>query len=141
LPRREAHVKRHYGLHRLSAIPLAPCLDVHLLHLELYFICSTQLFDTDHKTTSDSSIIRRFSWYEPVYFNADEPAFPSKSPEVLGHFVGFSETVGHAMTLQILSAATLKIFHRSEVRSALNSNAPNLRADLCNGEIDNPSHH
>jgi hypothetical protein len=71
-------------------------------------------------STSDSSIIQRFSWYERVYFNADETVFPSESREVLGHFVGFSETVGHGMTFKILSADTQKIFHRAKVRSAHN---------------------
>jgi hypothetical protein len=89
-------------------------------------------------STSDSSILRRFSWYESVYFNADKTGFPSESRKVLGHFVGFSETVGHGMTFQVLSADTGKIFHHAEVRSALNPDAPNLRADLCDGEVDTP---
>jgi hypothetical protein len=89
-------------------------------------------------STSDSSIIQRFSWYERVYFNADETVFPSESREVLGHFVGFSETVGHGMTFKILSADTQKIFHRAKVRSALNPDALNLCADLCDGEVDTP---
>ena len=42
------------------------------------------------------------------------------------------------MTYKILSDATQKIFHRSEVRSALDPDAPNLRADLCDGEVDTP---
>jgi hypothetical protein len=41
-------------------------------------------------------------------------------------------------TYKILSDGSQKIFHRAEVRSALNPNAPNLRADLCDGEIDTP---
>jgi hypothetical protein len=42
------------------------------------------------------------------------------------------------MTYQILSDDTGRIFHRAEVRSALNPEAPNLRADLCDGEISTP---
>jgi hypothetical protein len=74
--------------------------------------------------TSDSSILNRFYWYKPVYFNADETAFPSETREIHGRFVGFSETVGHGMTFKILSDNTHKIFHRSEVRTALNPDAP-----------------
>jgi hypothetical protein len=81
-------------------------------------------------STSDSSIITRFTWYKPILFNANETAFPSNSREIAGHFVGFSETVGHGMTYKILSNDTNKIFHRSEVRSTLDPDAPNLRADL-----------
>jgi hypothetical protein len=42
------------------------------------------------------------------------------------------------MTYKILSRDTKKSFHRDEVRSALDPDAPNLRADLCDGEVDTP---
>jgi hypothetical protein len=42
------------------------------------------------------------------------------------------------MTYKILSQDTKKIFHRAKVRSALDPDAPNLRADLCDGEVDTP---
>jgi hypothetical protein len=87
---------------------------------------------------SDSSIMQRFSWYEPVLFNANKTAFPSDTCKIRGRFVGFAETVGHSMTYKILSDDNNKIFHRSEVRSALDPEAPNLRADLCDGEADTP---
>jgi hypothetical protein len=89
-------------------------------------------------STSDSSIMHRFSWYEPILFNAEETSFPSETREISGRFVGFAETVGHGMTYKVLSDDTKKIFHRAEVRSALDPDAPNLRADLCDGEIDTP---
>ena len=89
-------------------------------------------------STSDSSIMQRFSWYEPILFNAEETAFPSETREIRGRFVGFAKTVGHGMTYKILSDNTHKIFHRAEVRSALDPTAPNLRADLCDGEVDTP---
>jgi hypothetical protein len=89
-------------------------------------------------STSDSSIMLRFSWYEPVLFNASGTAFPSDTREICGRFVGFAKTVGHGMTYKILSNDTQKIFHRAEVRSALDPEAPNLRADLCDGEVDTP---
>jgi hypothetical protein len=66
-------------------------------------------------STSDSSIMLRFSWYEPILFNAEETAFPSETREISGRFVGFAETVGHGMTYKILSDHTRKIFHRAEV--------------------------
>jgi hypothetical protein len=89
-------------------------------------------------STSNSSIMLRFSWYEPVLFNASETAFPSDTREICGRFVGFAETVGHGMTYKILSNDTQKIFHRAEVCSALDPEAPNVRADLCDGEVDTP---
>jgi hypothetical protein len=42
------------------------------------------------------------------------------------------------MTCKVLSDDTKKIFHRAEVRSALDPDAPNLQASLCDGEIDTP---
>jgi hypothetical protein len=88
--------------------------------------------------TSDSSIMLRFSWYEPVLFNASETAFPSDTRESRGRFVGFAETVGHGMTYKILSKDIHKIFHCAEARSALDPEAPNLLSDLCDGEVDTP---
>jgi hypothetical protein len=90
-------------------------------------------------STSNSSIINRFSWWEPVLFNADKTAFPSQTREIIGHPVEFSETVGHGMTYKILLKDNKKIFHRAQVRSALDPDAPNLRADLlCDGKVDTP---
>jgi len=40
-------------------------------------------------STIDISAILRFVWYEPVYFQAVEPHFPSDSREDHGFFVGF----------------------------------------------------
>jgi hypothetical protein len=65
--------------------------------------------------------------------------------EKRGHFVGISESVGHAMTFKILKDNTLKVIHRSNVRSALNPHAKNLRHDpLEPGDVATPivkSHH
>ena len=55
--------------------------------------------------------------------------FPSDIREKRGHFVGISETVGHAMTFKILRNDTLKVVHRSNVRLALNPDDKNLRLD------------
>lgn len=77
--------------------------------------------------TPDISIMLRFHFYEPVYYRVQEPTFPSQSREASGKFIGFSETVGHAMTFKVLLDETSKILHRSEVRSASKPGQPNLR--------------
>jgi hypothetical protein len=56
----------------------------------------------------------------------DDSDFPSDTREKRGHFVGINETVGHAMIFNILTDDTLKVIHRSNVRSALNLHAKNL---------------
>ncbi len=48
------------------------------------------------------------------------------SSEKHEHFVGISESVGHAMTFKILTDNTLKVIHQSNVRSALNLHTKNL---------------
>jgi hypothetical protein len=62
----------------------------------------------------------------PVTFDSD---FPSDSREKCGHFVGISESVAHTMTIKILTDNTFKVIHQSNVRSALNLHAKNLRLD------------
>lgn len=79
--------------------------------------------------TPDISILLRFHFYEPVYYRVHEPTFPSQTREAKGRFVGFSENVGHAMTYKILSDETLRVLHRSEVRSAEGKLQSNKRAD------------
>ena len=44
-------------------------------------------------------------------------------------YVGIAENVGHMMTFKVLTDDTNKIIYRSEIRSALDSTARNLRAD------------
>ena len=78
--------------------------------------------------TPDISPILRFSFYQPVYYAVNEPAFPSDSREARGRFVGIAEHVGHAMTFQILTDETRKVIARSLVR-AVDTDAPNKRAD------------
>jgi hypothetical protein len=87
-------------------------------------------------STSDISILLRFGWWEPVYYKLDDSDFPSDSPELLGRMVGFSENVGHAMTYKILTDGTDKIIHRSNVRTALDLDAPNVRTELPDGETE-----
>jgi hypothetical protein len=57
-----------------------------------------------------------FSFYKPVYYLVD----------------GVSENVGHFMTYKILMDDTGWIIHRSNIRSAANPNARNLRLDPLN---------
>jgi hypothetical protein len=61
------------------------------------------------------------------------------SREKRRHFVGISESVGHAMTFKILTDDTLKVIRRSNVRLALNPHAKNLLLDLLeSGEVATP---
>jgi hypothetical protein len=80
-------------------------------------------------STNDISPLLCFHFWEPVYYKLDDSDFPSDSHEKCGHFVGISKSVGHAMTFKILTDDTLKVIHRSNVRSALNPHAKNLRLD------------
>jgi hypothetical protein len=79
-------------------------------------------------STNDISPLLCFHFWEPVYYKFDDSDFPSDSREKRGHFVGISESVGQAMTFKILALTddTLKVIHRSNVRSALNPHAKNL---------------
>jgi hypothetical protein len=90
-------------------------------------------------STNDISPLLCFQFWEPVYYKFDDSDFPSDSSEKHGHFVGISESVGHAMTFKILMDDTLKVIHQSNVRSALNPHAKNLRLDpLEPGDIATP---
>jgi hypothetical protein len=80
-------------------------------------------------STNDISPLLCFHFWEPVYYKFDDSDFPSDSREKCGHFVGISESVGHAMTFKILTDNTLKVIHQSNVRSAHNPHAKNLQLD------------
>jgi hypothetical protein len=77
-------------------------------------------------STNDISPLICFHFWEPVYYKLDNSDFLSDSREKRGHFVGISESVGHAMTFKILTDDTLKVIHQSNVRSSLNPHAKNL---------------
>ena len=70
-----------------------------------------------------------FIWNQLVYYKVYEKPFPSRSEEGHGRFVGISEHVGHAMTFKVLTDDTKEVIHRSEIRSALDPKATNLRLD------------
>ena len=53
--------------------------------------------------------------------------FPSVSNEIKCCFVGFSESIGHAMTYKVLTTDTKKVLYRSRIRLA--SDNPNIRLD------------
>jgi hypothetical protein len=90
-------------------------------------------------STNDISPLLCFHFWEPVYYKFDNSDFLSVSREKHGHFIGISKFVRHAMTFKILRDDTLKVIHRSNVRSALNLHAKNLRLDpLEPGNIATP---
>ena len=64
--------------------------------------------------TPDISMLLIFTWYKPVFYYTDDSAFPG-SREKRGHFVGFSESIGDALTFKILTDDTQEIIHRSAV--------------------------
>ena len=80
-------------------------------------------------STPDISALLRFHFWQDVYYKLDDADFPSQSREEKGHFVGFSEHVGHALTYKILTIDTKKIIHRSNVR-AVNDIDFNKRIEL-----------
>lgn len=77
--------------------------------------------------TSDISIFLMFYFWEEVYYTHVKATFPSSSTEEKGHFVGFGETVGDAMTFKILCDDSNKIIYRSNVRSANDNSKENKR--------------
>jgi hypothetical protein len=81
-------------------------------------------------TNNDISPMLYFLFYKPVYYLVDETTFPPKSKELRGRWVGVSENVGHFMTYKILMDDTCQIIHRSNIHSAADPNARNLRLDL-----------
>jgi hypothetical protein len=86
-----------------------------------------------YRTDNDISPMLYFSFYELVYYLVDETTFPSKSKELRRRWVGVSENVGHFMTYKILIDDTRpQIIHRSNIRSAADPNARNLRLDPLN---------
>jgi hypothetical protein len=90
-------------------------------------------------STNDISPLLCFHFWEAVYYKLDDSDFPSDSREKCGHFIGISESVGHAMTFKILTDDTLKVIHQSNVRLARNPHAKNLRLDpLEPGDVATP---
>ena len=80
----------------------------------------------------DVSALLQFRWWEPVYYSAPR-TFPDESREKLGRWVGVAETQGDALTYLILDDNSGKVVTRSQVRTALNPDNPNLRAETVTG--------
>jgi hypothetical protein len=73
--------------------------------------------------TPDISKFLPFRWYEPVsYLN-------SEGQEELGRWAGVAEHVGDELTYIVISDATGQAMYRSDIRTALDHNAPNFRAE------------
>ncbi|KAG7345262.1 reverse transcriptase RNA-dependent DNA polymerase [Nitzschia inconspicua] len=84
--------------------------------------------------TVDMSILLRYPFWHKVYANVPNATYPSDTREQLCWMVGFSETVGHAMTYKLLTCDTNKIIHRSSIRSAEDSSTINVQAAPVDGE-------
>jgi hypothetical protein len=80
-------------------------------------------------TNNDISPMLYFSFYEPVFYLVDETTFPPICKDLCRQWVGVSENVGHFMTYKILMDDTRRIIHRSNIRSAADPHARNLRLD------------
>ena len=117
---------------------------------QLWFLCVTYLCHMLNRTSDsalggkqpihvatgsvgDMSPTLAFKWMQPVYFKANDTSFPEDSLEELGHFVGFAETVGHAMTFRVWNKKTNRIVDRSIIRPADDTNV-NLGANAKEGD-------
>ena len=76
--------------------------------------------------TPDISIIRLFTFYQPVFYATNDKNFPSESEERAGYWVGFGEHCGDALTHKLLDHDTQKIIYRNAVRPK-KSSTPNHR--------------
>ncbi len=74
-----------------------------------------------------------YSFWDKVYYRAEDPGYPSESTEKIGRFVGVSENVGNHMTFLVLTPDFKHILHRSDIRLADGSNK---RADILNDNED-----
>ena len=78
---------------------------------------------------SDVSALLLFRWWEPVYYSVEARAFPTGTREKLGRWVGVAENQGDALTYLIMDDDSQKVVVRSNVRTALDPDNPNLRAE------------
>ena len=86
--------------------------------------------------TPDISVLLKFFFWQKVYYKKVDSGFPSESTEAVGHIVGISEHVGHALTWIVLTEDTQKLLHRSIVRPFTHDD-PNFRAEMSGGETAN----
>ena len=78
----------------------------------------------------DISPLLHYRWWEPVYYNDDDAQFPSGTREKRGRWVGVAENVGDILTYQILTEDTRQVINRSVIRSALDPDNINYRAEF-----------
>ena len=78
----------------------------------------------------DISAIISFRWYEPVYYKSHSSSYPSSSNEKLGRIVGVAEHKGDALTFLVLDTLNNQVLARSELRSAVTVDTPNIRAEF-----------
>ena len=77
--------------------------------------------------TPDSSILMLFVFFDRVYYTPNgKVSFPSGTTEEIGHMVGFSKNVGHAMTYKVLTDDTRKVLHKCIIRC---TDEPNRHLD------------
>ena len=92
--------------------------------------------------TPDISLILLYRFWQRLYIKNHRrmgTGFPSGTDEILVHFIGFSENVGHSMTFKVWCPATGKVLHRSRVRPATadDANHPgNPPSDYDGGNVD-----
>jgi hypothetical protein len=77
----------------------------------------------------DISIILHFP-----FLAQDLPTYPTDTKNRLCYMVGFSESVGHAMTYKLLTCDTHKITHRSSIHCAEDPSTVNIRAAPTDGD-------
>jgi hypothetical protein len=88
-------------------------------------------------TTVDISSMLCFFFFQPIlYYGHDSPFLQSRKKP--GRFVGFSKTIGDALTFMIHTDNTKEIIHRSVVCSAHDVSNPIVCSTASGGE-DSPS--
>ena len=84
-----------------------------------------------HGYKPDISALLNYRWYQKViYLEHDERSFPSKSRELSGRWMGVNPDVGDVLTYYIMTDDTRQIISRSVIRSALDENNVNIRAEI-----------
>ena len=90
--------------------------------------------------TVDISILLCFMFWDVVYFTRYEndkyqgQIGSESSSEVRGRFVGFSWSVGHALTFKVLSDESKRVLSRSRIRLA-STGENNLKLDIKSGAL------
>jgi hypothetical protein len=81
--------------------------------------------------TPDKSHILMFYWFEPVFYLDKVSKFQYlETTERPGHFAGFADNVGDALTFKILKNDLATILHRSVARSAADVSHRNIRVSF-----------